>query len=233
MSAVFQAVADNGAIIVDSNWPNLVLVKKGTITAPANAGAGGTYGQVAWNNSRGGQSIVFLRANAFAAVIETAPTGFTWFMASGSTSCDYYAFVPVIEPYGNIGLQLFDADGQLTYDAAQRPLRIRQMIRASQSMVWPDSGGIGTIYPFALANPSTAAIAFSDPGMYGQYLSGTPVGSAFWRAPATVCNRINGSNVEIAACQSIANAYPGQGVNISARAGVQPRWLLECDITGL
>jgi len=100
-------------------------------------------------------------------------------------------------------------------------------------MFWPDAGGTGSIYPFALASPSTAAIAFSDPGMYAQYLTGTPVGSALWREPAKVSMRLNGNNAEIAVCQSIANANPGSGVNISSRAGMQPQWLLECDVTGL
>ena len=233
MEARFQAIADNGSIIIDSDWPNLVLVKKGTFIATSNAGAAGSYGFVNWDNPRGGQSIVFLRGASFATITSAGPNGFNWFMPNGSTSCDYYAFVPVIQSYGNIGLQLFDSNGRLTYDAAQRPLRIRQMIRAGGSMFWPDAGGTGSIYPFALASPSTAAIAFSDPGMYAQYLTGTPVGSALWREPAKVSMRLNGNNAEIAVCQSIANANPGSGVNISSRAGMQPHWLLECDVTGL
>jgi len=233
MDARFQAIADNGALLVDSEWPSMVLVQKGTISVASNTSPAGMWGSTSWNNPRQGQSIVFLRGNGFAAVINCTYDGFNWYLANGVTSCSYYAFVPVIQPLGNIGLQLFDSQGVITYDATQRPLRIRQVITAGQGIGWPDSGGVGSIYPFALANPGSAAIAFSDPGMYGQYLTGTPVGSPIWRAPATVCMRINGGNVEIAACQSITNANPGSGVSISTRGGNQPRLLFECDVTGL
>ncbi|MBT2116419.1 hypothetical protein KK141_13920 [Dyella sp. LX-66] len=233
MEARFQAIAENGSLLVDSDWPSMVLVQKGTISVGSNTAPEGMWGSTYWSNPRGGQSIVFLRGSGFAAVTDCAPTGFSWYFAKGVTTCNYYAFVPVMQAQGRVGLQLFDAQGTITYDATQRPLRIRQVISAGGMLIWPDSGGVGTIVPFSLVNPGSAAIAFSDPGMYSQYLTGTPVGSPIWRSPANVCMRINGSNLEIAACQSITNVNPGSGVAISSRSGIQPQLLFECDVTGL
>lgn len=133
MTAFLKIINTSGTILIDDNYPVPVVKNKGSRTIPAEG-----YFYVS-----GGRGKVALRC--------AQPAGFAYFnqedpMAAGTyvfgvpgAQIDWWLYDQISEPASNFGLIIRNANGQLMYDAVQKPVRIADIRSSGARPGWQGS----------------------------------------------------------------------------------------------
>lgn len=140
MPAGIYILNDHGTILIDDTYSNLAVRHQGTLSA----GAGLRTVSVPGLND----PVPAIRSTAYAATASRqGSTGYIW--SAGGAQVHWYVFdVPI--GAGNHGLQVFNAAGQLTFDAYQKYARVR----AVQSGVGSQTYDSGRLYAVATLSPA-------------------------------------------------------------------------------
>jgi hypothetical protein len=232
MGVGFEVITDAGSILLDATYPNLALIAQGTVNVGTNTAAGGVFGTIAVPAT--GQPMVFVRSAGFVAILNVDNGTFSYQLAQGVTTFDYWVFGPPQSIATNYGMQVFDAAGRLCFDAAQKYMRVNGAIAMNQQgMTFNDTGGVGSLLSYALMG-STPAICLADPGYQFQILTGSPVsGGTQYRTIGRCGARINGGSLEIAYFQSRNDLSLPAGVTVNTRSAVSPQMAIIADVTNL
>ena len=232
MTVGFEVINDHGSILIDANYPNLALVAQGTVNVGSNTSSGGKSGTITVPNT--GKPAVFVRSAGLVAIIDAQPGTFTYLLANGVTTFDYWVFAPPQSIPRNFGAQIFDANGKLCFDAAQNYMRVTGLINmGGVGMTFADTGGVGGALSYTMPG-STPAVCLNDPGYQFQILTGDPVSGGFqYRTNARCGVRMSGSTLEIAQFQSRADLSLPAGVSVNTRAAASPMFALVADVTGM
>lgn len=232
MPVGFEVINDHGSILIDANYPNLALIAQGTVNVGSNTFVGGMSGTITVPNT--GKPAVFVRSAGLVAIVDAQPGTFTYLLANGVTTFDYWVFAPPQSIPRNFGAQVFDANGKLCFDAAQSYMRVTGLINmGSTFMTYPDTGGVGQVLSYPLPG-ATPAVCLNDPGYQFQILTGASVsGGTQYRTIARCGVRMSGSTLELAHFQSRADLSLPVGVNVNTRTAATPMSVLVADVTGM
>lgn len=235
-NAGFQIINDHLTTLIDSNYANLALIDSGTVAVASNTAADGYAGGVTLNNPRGGLPLIFISCTGFVNIHPVYPGSFGYRMATGVTSFKWWAFAPPNTSASGPGqgLQVFDANGNCTFDSSLKYLRVAEVLNGTTSgLLNPTNGGVGNInsYPMS-AGSANRAFCFGNPGYALQMLTwSTGYG---WRNIACVGGRFNGTAVEAAAFQNTTNLAAPSGSYINGtQAGKFPNPIIVADVTGM
>lgn len=164
MPVGFEAYNSAGTPQVIEGSLNWTLIEKGTVSVGSNAGATGVTGSRALP-ARPDNYMVFIRCNGNAAVTGHGTSQFSWHMAQGTTSFEYWAYARGFGG-GNVGLQVFDAGGGLIWDITNRPMQITHVFKPTLAPPNPGPSATSNINPGqAYAIPAGSAVLLSDPGL--------------------------------------------------------------------
>ena len=231
MTVGYEVLNDSGSILLDANYPNLALVARGTVNIAPNTYAGGTYGTVSVPAT--GMPLVFLRSAGFAAVADARPGSFTYFMATGVTTLDYWAFAPPQDVGARFGMQVYTDRGSLAFDAAQRYLRIAGVVQTGKALNFNDTGGVGEIASFGLPG-NLPAVCFVDAGFQFQALTGNGVsGGLTFRTVARCAMRVAGNTLQLAHVQSIGSMTLPSDVHVNTRTASTPSAVIVADVANM
>ncbi len=227
-TAGLQVFNDNGSILIDQNYVNLALRGKGTVAIGTNAANGGYLGTELFGITLGQPPLIAIRSSGFVSIADVGLDRFSYHLAKGVETFDYWFFGPPPVSTARYGLQVFDDSGKLVFDSNLGYVRMMQFINTQNTgMIYPDSGGVSSLFQYPITNAANAAFVFADPGYCMQLLTGTPVVKGLdYRSIAMPHGRIVGNNMEIALCQTVDNLSLPSGVNISSRLAWAPSSIL-------
>lgn len=164
MPAGFEVWNDAGIPQTIEGSINWTLIEKGTVSIGSNAAATGTTGSRLLP-AKPDTYLVFIRCNGNAALTGMGTDRFGWHMAQGTTSFEYWAYARGAGG-GNVGLQVFNADGGLRWDITNRPMQISSVIRPDGGLNNPGpSATINLVTGNAYGIPAGHACLLSDPGL--------------------------------------------------------------------
>ncbi|MCW2066024.1 MULTISPECIES: hypothetical protein [Stenotrophomonas] len=134
MSVGLEVTNDSGVpVLVNAHSFVFFAIAKGTQAVASNPSVYGVGGYV----SLPPQSVpylVFIRCNGGSAQVASSTNGFSWNMAQGTTSFDWWAWGRATVS-GSTGMQVFNPDGSIQWDMSNRPLRIAGLVDKSGASV--------------------------------------------------------------------------------------------------
>ena len=163
MEAGLQVLNDHSTFQIDSKYKNLVLIRKTQVTvnpSPSNTvqylnnahryTAAYTNSVVAVSTPSA-QPIAVLKASDLAYYITT--------IGSAAVSIIVYEFRPIIEgAQGSLGLNVYDAQGVLIFDALQPPMRV---VAGADASVWNITTAVAQSTHIAVANQRSYAFVLA------------------------------------------------------------------------
>lgn len=231
MPVGIQVFGDSGAVQIDDNYANLSLAGKGALN-PGNPSQDG--GNVMTVSTAAANAIIFLRASGLVKLGAISDSGgtrtFTIQMATGVTSCAYWIFGKPPAPTSNFGLQIFDANGNCTFDATLKYMRVIGAVNTSST---PLGGAVGGNFGLPGVGPGGYAVAFADPGYIVEQLHASQgFQPTIYRMNATFGHLINGNTLKVSNFSTVAGiTYPG-GYNVTY-SWRPPQSAIILDVTGL
>lgn len=145
MAFGFLAIGDSGAVQIDENYSNLLLRQKGTaVTSLAIGNVGCRYVDITFNNCV--SPVVALQcfdANRQVTVVLVGRTGSDWTFrfisaiisgttTSASATINYFLFdTGLSASSAAFGLRVYKADGALSFDSGNLPLRVIDFAKIS------------------------------------------------------------------------------------------------------
>ena len=147
---------------------NVMYVTKGTVTRPSNKGALGYRNTVTGLPVASQPYLIFIRCNnGNACVTSSTNSSFSYFLAQGTTSFQWWAF-NVGRPAGiaapSVGLEVFDEAGNLLWEVGRPALRLRFLNTKGAAV--PNVGFTGTPNILSASPLPTFAIAANEAVLY-------------------------------------------------------------------
>jgi hypothetical protein len=175
MPVGFQAINDSGVYQIDDTYKNLQLITKASVTAMTQVNTGILYSGLTqyWYYdivvTSATNPVVALNGNATQWLIIGAVniSGGTWtFRVYSNADVDftYYVFdVPTVS--GTVGLEVYNASGQLQFTSGRYPFRVQQGV----TTVAADGDKVTTLtsgrtYAIATIYPGRAAVSGFEVG---------------------------------------------------------------------
>lgn len=232
MPAGLQVINDSGTIQIDSEWQNYALFSVNTIFSDNNQWGETAYAGVVHTSSIGEDLVFASCGSAFFPVCIVQVNGVRQYkVGTGSAvgiPVTFFTFRRQPPRSSTYGLQVFDGNGQLAFDALDKRCRIAGTIPSNQL------ASIGT-YAFR-ANRQYAVLAPSFTGQLIEQDSAPDMGGMGWKFLGTNCARLrlfsSGVNVEgyaFASEKQIPIFNPRPGVNITNVLGDN---YIVADVTG-
>lgn len=144
MPAGLQAFAADGSnfLQVDGDYQNLFLRHKGTLTASPVSGATQPIATVLWEVQCQGAPVVVLSQDTVIALDIAAVSGqgygnpgtyrINFIMPGNGRSFEAWVFDKLVQSdLSNWGIQVFNEQGQVVFDAAKKPMRVVQLFTAT------------------------------------------------------------------------------------------------------
>lgn len=149
--ANFEVYNDYGQLALDDSWRYYELLTSGRKTVPGPSRGVAGYAPMSEaahaislnNDNTDRMPLVFLKlANPNVTyMVEVMNPQWAWVLAYDRASrqfvqidVDYRVYAPRrTGALGNTGLQIFDANGQICYQSAMRPMRVNSRVRMSQA----------------------------------------------------------------------------------------------------
>ncbi|WMJ71323.1 hypothetical protein [Stenotrophomonas sp. 24(2023)] len=130
MSVGLEVINDSGVpVLVNAHAFAFFAAGKGVQSIGSNTSPLGESGSVSLPQ----QSVpylVFIRCNGGSTRISSGNAGFSWNMAQGTTSFEWWAWGRAV-PSNRVGMQVVNADGSLQWDMSSRPLRMAGLVNMS------------------------------------------------------------------------------------------------------
>jgi hypothetical protein len=129
MTAGLYALGDGGAVQFDDTYINYTLVQRNTVTISSSSNH---YGSVVITYDGGTAPIIAWAGDVYASCPSIAYNNGQWQFTlyaycpnNAPVTFSYYIFDRTMPPNNNYGMQIFNSDGTLMYDAVvSQPLRI-------------------------------------------------------------------------------------------------------------
>lgn len=134
MTIYFEAVNSNGTVQINDSFFNYAFATKGSVTTVLAAGGYslGSFADVSYTSPSGSPPIIAFRcsgAQAFVAGLQQSGNTWTWTFCTMAANdpaqalVEYWIFDrPTVS--SNFGMQLFDAGGNLLFDALSKYMKI-------------------------------------------------------------------------------------------------------------
>lgn len=202
--AGFQAIGDTGSYQVDSNFKNLAMVRSGTLISQTytNGETTNTSPSRATLTLNDGE-ILALSCSVFCALgSRVGNTAYVYCSEAAGQLIRYYVFKPGDNPTG-FGLQVFDASGDLTFDAGWKLFDVRSILSGYSSAQLPS----GRSYAFVHSQIGTRitynkVVNGMEPNIFTSYIRSTEFSSY----------AISGSTISCAlSAVDIASTRPSRG----------------------
>jgi hypothetical protein len=123
MPAGFQVIGSHGAVQIDADYFNLGFISKGTVntTGPAFSNAAPTV------TVTGNTPILCIRSNTVtASIVRVTKSGnqYTYRISGNAAGAIDWFLFDKMQGSGNAGMQVFNANGEVVFDASARPMRV-------------------------------------------------------------------------------------------------------------
>lgn len=206
MGVGIQVFADDGTPqTIDLSY-NMVLVATAAVTIGSNSAAVGTAGSVVLA-SKSEPYLVFIRATGNAAIVSQTTNGFTWHMASGTTSFTYYAYARSANS-SKVGLQVFNSDGSMRWHVGDRPLVISALNPTRSGTVTnpgdtPAANVATGSYTYTV--PAGCAVLFGQLGAMLNLYAGHPGKTLAPDMRFYPCISLSGTTLTVRYCRRFAN----------------------------
>lgn len=179
MAYGIEVTNDHGTVLIDDSYSNLAVRHQGTLSAGAGLRTVSVPGL--------DQPVPAVRSTAYAATASRqGSTGYIW--SAGGAQVHWYVFDTPTSS-GDYGLQVFNAAGQLTFDAYRKYARVRSV----QSGVGSQTYDSGRLYAVATLSPARRRRVETRPDP-------TPGSQLVFvdLFDEQVCARVNGATVQTA-----------------------------------